>query len=164
VVLSAITTVTIDVRAVNDRPAANPQTLSVLGGTARVITLTGSDGDLEVVQLLTFAIVTQPAHGTLSNFDAARGRVTYTSAAGGSAVRVAGGPAFLDAWIDFERAGTFDAGERVTPFAGLVVQAGTNSLAFAIPTSAVEGPTFLRLRLNSGSGGLGPTGFAADGE
>jgi hypothetical protein len=55
--------VSITVTAVNDTPTANLQSVSIAEGTPVIITLTGSD--LEGTPL-TFAIVTPPAHGTLS--------------------------------------------------------------------------------------------------
>jgi len=67
----------------------------------------------------------------------------------------------LDAWVDFNRNGKFDAVDRV--FSSFAVAAGTNTLKFAVPTSAVTGATFARFRLST-AGGLGAVGEAADGE
>jgi len=67
----------------------------------------------------------------------------------------------LDAWIDFNGNGTFDADEQIA--ASLPVVAGENSVSFAVPTSAVVGASFARFRISS-AGGLAPTGFAANGE
>ena len=44
-----------------------------------------------------------------------------------------------------------------------VLAGGTEVVSFAVPADAVAGTTFARFRLSSG-GGLGPTGYAADGE
>ncbi|MGC8885987.1 MAG: Ig-like domain-containing protein, partial [Verrucomicrobiia bacterium] len=55
--------VPINVTPVNDAPVANPQTVTTPEDTAVSITLTGSDIENDP---LTFAIVDQPAHGTLS--------------------------------------------------------------------------------------------------
>jgi Bacterial Ig domain/Dockerin type I domain len=63
-------------------PKANAQTVSVphdSSGTG--ITLTGSDSNSPSLPL-TFAIATQPAHGTLSGLNSTTGAVTYTPAAG----------------------------------------------------------------------------------
>jgi len=76
--VSAAATVSINVAAVNDRPTAEPATVAVVKDSARSITLVGGDGDAEVAQTLTFAIVDPPSHGTLSGFDAVTGQVTYT--------------------------------------------------------------------------------------
>ena len=57
--------------------------------------------------------------------------------------------------------GVFDAVDHV--FASFAVAPGTNTLKFAVPTSAVMGATFARFRLSS-AGGLNPVGEAADGE
>ncbi len=76
---SAPATVSITVNAVNDAPTANAQTVSTNEETAVNITLTGNDPDGDD---LTFAVLQQPANGTLSNFDAQAGTVTYTPADG----------------------------------------------------------------------------------
>ncbi|HEX6833564.1 MAG TPA: GEVED domain-containing protein, partial [Rudaea sp.] len=67
----------------------------------------------------------------------------------------------LDAWIDFDHNGTFDAGEKI--FASTALTAGSNALTFAVPCGAVGGQTYARFRLSS-AGGLGPAGIASDGE
>ncbi len=68
----------------------------------------------------------------------------------------------LDAWIDFNRDGDFgDAGEQI--FASQELSAGTKLLSFTIPAGASAGSTFARFRISS-TGGLAPTGLAADGE
>jgi len=72
---SAPATVTITVTAVNDPPVATAQSVSTKQGVARAITLAGTDVDGNP---LTYAIVTSPAHGTLSGTPP---NVTYTSAA-----------------------------------------------------------------------------------
>jgi VCBS repeat-containing protein len=60
---SATATVSITITAINDPPVANPQSVTTAQNTAKAITLTGSDVDGDS---LTFAVVTQPANGTLS--------------------------------------------------------------------------------------------------
>ncbi|MFN8469350.1 MAG: Ig-like domain-containing protein [Caldilineaceae bacterium] len=72
---SNVATVTINVTAVNDAPVADNQTVSTQEDTALNITLTGSDVEGNP---LTYSIVTQPAHGTLSG---TAPNVTYTPAA-----------------------------------------------------------------------------------
>ena len=67
----------------------------------------------------------------------------------------------LDAWIDFNRNGVFDAAERIAT--GLSVVAGTNTVAFVVPPTATSGATFARFRLST-AGGSEPDGAAADGE
>ncbi len=64
------------------RPIASPQTVSVptIGGTT--IQLAGTNPNTTATAPLTYALVTQPAHGTVSNFNAATGSLTYTPAAG----------------------------------------------------------------------------------
>jgi len=76
---STIATVTVAVTAnppPNTPPVANGQNLSTQANTALPITLTGSDADSNP---LTYSIVTNPAHGTLSGTPPA---VVYTPAAG----------------------------------------------------------------------------------
>ncbi|MFA5837955.1 MAG: Ig-like domain-containing protein [Bellilinea sp.] len=68
-------TMTINVTPVNDAPVANAQTESVVEDTPTPITMTGSDIDGNP---LTYSIVAQPSHGTLSGSGAAR---MYTPAA-----------------------------------------------------------------------------------
>jgi probable HAF family extracellular repeat protein len=75
---SAAATVTINVAI--GTPTANPQTVPVAHNTAKAITLTGSDPDIPDLEL-TFAIVTSPAHGSLSALNATTHEVTYTPAA-----------------------------------------------------------------------------------
>ncbi len=73
---TATATVAINVRALNQPPVANPQSVTTAANTAKAITLTGTDPDNDP---LTYAVVTAPAHGTLSG---AAPNVTYTPAQG----------------------------------------------------------------------------------
>jgi uncharacterized repeat protein (TIGR01451 family) len=74
----------------------------------------------------------------------------------------AGAAGKLDAWIDFNRNGTFnDGGEQI--FVSQTLNAGPNNLTFNVPCSATAGLSYMRFRLSS-AGGLGPTGDAPDGE
>jgi VCBS repeat-containing protein len=63
----------------NTTPTANAQSLNTDEDTSLPITLTGNAND--VGQTLTFEIVTNPSHGTLSGFNSATGAVTYNPAA-----------------------------------------------------------------------------------
>ena len=68
----------------------------------------------------------------------------------------------LNAWVDFNSDGDWaDAGEQI--FTDEALFAGVNPLGFAVPLTAVPGPTFARFRLDS-SGGLSFDGYALDGE
>ena len=67
----------------------------------------------------------------------------------------------LDAWIDWNGNGVFDAGERIVD--SLVLTGAADTLTFTVPPDAVEGDTYARFRVSS-AGGLSPTGLAADGE
>jgi hypothetical protein len=70
--------------------------------------------------------------------------------------------AMLDAWIDFNGDGSWDApDERIA--ASLRLVAGANTVAFATPAGARSGVTFARFRLST-AGGLNDVGVAADGE
>ena len=75
----------------------------------------------------------------------------------------ASAPGKLDAWLDFNDDGDWgDSGEKI--FNGQSLTAGTNSLTFDVSTDAVVTClTVARFRFSS-SGGLSPTGAAADGE
>jgi uncharacterized repeat protein (TIGR01451 family) len=93
--------------------------------------------------------------------------VTFTTAltAGQSAAVdvVASAPCTLSAWIDFSADGDWsDAGEELFP-GGSALIAGTNSLNFAVPATAVPGGTFSRFRCTTG-GAVGFAGIANDGE
>lgn len=57
-------TVSITIKPANDRPVANPQTVVLDEDTAKQINPTGSDVDRDG---LTFAIASNPMHGTLTN-------------------------------------------------------------------------------------------------
>ncbi len=73
---SVAATVSIEVRAVNRPPTASAQAVATDRDKPVAITLAGSDLDGDV---LTFAVVGQPGHGTLSGSGGLR---TYTPAAG----------------------------------------------------------------------------------
>jgi len=68
-------TVNVTIQPVNDTPVANAQSVSTLENTAKSITLTGSDVDGDT---LTYSVVAQPTHGTLSGTAPS---LTYTPAA-----------------------------------------------------------------------------------
>ncbi len=68
----------------------------------------------------------------------------------------------LDAWIDFNRDGSFGgAGEQI--FASLPVAEGDNALGIDIPATMVAGAATARFRIST-AGGLRPTGGTLDGE
>ncbi len=69
----------------------------------------------------------------------------------------------LDAFIDFNGDGSFAETERITPVGGQLLNAGVNTLTFAVPGNASPGNQGARFRVSS-IGGLGPIGPAADGE
>ncbi|MDJ0658451.1 MAG: SdrD B-like domain-containing protein [Crocosphaera sp.] len=73
------------------------------------------------------------------------------------------GPAYLNAWIDFNGDGNFDdPGEQI--FVDQIVVNGANVLTFDVPENAVsEQITYARFRLST-QVGLGATGDAPDGE
>lgn len=74
----------------------------------------------------------------------------------------ASGAGFIDAWIDFNRNGVFDAGEQIA--ASFPVVAGSNELVVPeVPANASAGITYARFRLSS-TGGLTPISPALDGE
>jgi Bacterial Ig domain len=73
---SELAAVSVTVTAVNDAPAANPQSVSTTKGRPANIVLTGSDPDGDP---LTFTIISNPTHGTLSG---AGPNLIYTPAPG----------------------------------------------------------------------------------
>ncbi|MEI6606050.1 MAG: Ig-like domain-containing protein, partial [Verrucomicrobiota bacterium] len=73
---SAAATVSLTVTAVNDAPVANAQSLTTAQDTAKAITLSATDVE---GSSLAYAIVTQPAHGSLTGNAP---NLTYTPAAG----------------------------------------------------------------------------------
>ena len=90
------------------------------------------------------------------------GSLRVGESAANAFVNVQGGPAKLDAWIDFNRNGIWDGGqERIASSLSLV--AGFNTVTFDVPIDAEPGLSFARFRLST-AGGLGVTGEAPDGE
>ena len=73
----------------------------------------------------------------------------------------ASGAGKLDAWIDFNRNGVFEASERIAN--ALPVAAGDNTLVIDVPENLVTGVSYARFRISS-VGGLAPSGYAPDGE
>ena len=73
------------------------------------------------------------------------------------------GNAKLDAWIDFNGDGTFEAGEHLWGGTSQTLATGTHPLTFAVPAGATVGVTYARFRVSS-TGSLQPFGFAPDGE
>jgi uncharacterized repeat protein (TIGR01451 family) len=67
----------------------------------------------------------------------------------------------LDAWIDFNRNGIWEAAEQIATSWDVV--AGANDVTFPVPETAVAGTTFARFRIST-AGGLKPDGPAANGE
>ncbi|MDE0596474.1 MAG: GEVED domain-containing protein [Roseibacillus sp.] len=69
---------------------------------------------------------------------------------------------YINAWIDFDKDGSWGGGEQIILNSPVV--AGDNPFTFMVPSSAVTGKRIAaRVRFNL-NGGLGPTGFAEDGE
>ena len=70
----------------------------------------------------------------------------------------------LDAWVDFNQDGNWDASEQI--LASVPTVPGSNTYSFTVPTSAFPTPTrptYSRFRLST-TGGLSPSGLARDGE
>jgi hypothetical protein len=89
------------------------------------------------------------------------GAIGAGSAGAAVNIEVVGGPASVDAWIDFDGSGTFDASEKILE--SVVVNQSMQTLNFDLPSDLVTGNYHARVRLSS-AGGLGPTGPANDGE
>ncbi len=69
----------------------------------------------------------------------------------------------LSAWADWNRDGSFGAGEQILTDIDVDGSLGVYTLSVAVPLGASEGLTFVRFRLTS-QAGVGPTGMALDGE
>jgi cyclophilin family peptidyl-prolyl cis-trans isomerase/allophanate hydrolase subunit 1 len=69
---------------INFRPLASPVAAAAAVNTARTVTLTGASGypDSAFPATLQYGLVSQPAHGTITNFNATTGTLTYTPNAG----------------------------------------------------------------------------------
>ncbi|MBC7233671.1 MAG: DUF11 domain-containing protein [Chloroflexi bacterium] len=79
-------------------------------------------------------------------------RITVTASTAG----------YLNAWVDFNGNGAFDAGEQIALDTPLV--AGANAITFLVPANAT-GVEYSRFRFTTGSGqATTPTGFAPNGE
>ena len=71
------------------------------------------------------------------------------------------GSGYLNAWIDFDRDGSFDDDEQVV--AGHPVDGGSEVIAIEVPQGIGTGPTWTRWRV-SGDRLIGPTGGVSSGE
>ncbi len=69
----------------------------------------------------------------------------------------------LSAWADWNRDGSFGAGEQILTDVDVDGSFGVYNLSAIVPSDATEGLTFVRFRLSSAAG-VGPTGMASDGE
>lgn len=65
---------------VNFQPFASPVTTSVPGNTPTAVQLTGTSGYpvTSTPSTLTYSLASQPAHGTITNFNSSTGTLTYT--------------------------------------------------------------------------------------
>ena len=71
------------------------------------------------------------------------------------------GAGLLDAWVDFDRNGFFEADEQV--ISNVAVVNGENIVNFFAPSNATQGDTWMRVRISE-SGNLTPTGVSVGGE
>ncbi|MEM8678911.1 MAG: GEVED domain-containing protein, partial [Planctomycetota bacterium] len=72
-----------------------------------------------------------------------------------------GSSAFLDAWIDFDGDGSWQASEQI--MASVLLQEGENVFSIVVPEGLSPGSRMARFRISS-TGGLTTTGWAANGE
>ncbi len=77
------------------------------------------------------------------------------------AIVTASTDAWLNAWIDWNQNGVFDADEQIAN--QQFVTAGTNNLVFRTPVWSAFGSTWARFRVSS-TPAIGPTGGVGDGE
>jgi cyclophilin family peptidyl-prolyl cis-trans isomerase len=66
--------------SINFVPFANPTTANVAQSQATTVTLNGASGypDTTATTALTYSLLSQPAHGTVTNFNPTTGTLTYT--------------------------------------------------------------------------------------
>lgn len=74
--------ITLTVNPVNHAPTTPGGTSNIQFNTPTGIQLTGDDGDPDKTQALTFQIVAQPQHGTITNLNASTGSLQYTPTTG----------------------------------------------------------------------------------
>ncbi len=101
--------------------------------------------------------------GTPDDEDGVTFSSLLASGTGTASVTVTGTSGEVDGWIDFNADGDFnDQGEQII-FSQAVTNGTTQNFNFPIPTGAIVGTTFSRIRVSS-AGGLSPFGLASDGE
>ena len=67
----------------------------------------------------------------------------------------------VDAWIDFNRDGVWDSSEKIID--SVLYSETMQTINYNLPSGLTTGDTYARVRISS-TGGLGPAGYAADGE
>jgi uncharacterized repeat protein (TIGR01451 family) len=102
-------------------------------------------------------------HGTTpDDEDGVRFLSTLVSGASAAVEVVSSTNGMLDAWIDFNRDGSWERPEQI--FTNKALVTGTNNLSFMVPGGLMSGgQTTARFRL-SATGGLGVRGLATEGE
>ena len=98
---------------------------------------------------------------TAANDEDGVGFTLLTPGAMATANIVSSGAGLINAWIDWDHNGVWDAPEQILINAPVV--AGPNALNFPVPPGIAAGTTFARIRLSTVPG-LAPTGYALDGE
>ncbi|MGE3313949.1 MAG: Ig-like domain-containing protein [Planctomycetaceae bacterium] len=127
---------------INTAPIAFGQSLAMNEDASASIQLTGDDGDADRDQPLTFVIVSGPAHGTLSGFDSATGRVIYTPAANFS-----GTDSFTFYVTDSPGAGETPLTSEITAIT-LSITATNDPPSVTVPTSEQVGDSGETIVLN----------------
>lgn len=125
---------TLTVTPVNRAPTAPGGSTTTPVGTAVNIQLQGDDGDADKTQTLTFEIVTQPSTGSISNFNASTGALTYTPAGGFN-----GAASFTYRVRD--NGGTENGGQDTSALGTFTVQVGQQTVptALALATASDDG-------------------------
>ncbi|MCY2968015.1 MAG: peptidylprolyl isomerase [Planctomycetota bacterium] len=126
-------TIKLTVTAVNHAPNAPGGSVSTPSNTAVNIQLPGDDGDADKTQLLTYEIVTQPATGTISNFDGTAGTLVYTPASNASGL-------VTFTYRIKDNGGTANSGEDTSPIATMNVNVGSiTPTALALTAGSDDG-------------------------
>ena len=105
----------------------------------------------------------KPLNGNSDPSDDGVTQGVLTAGQQGTLVVNVSGSSFLNAWVDLDRNGLFDAGEQIAT--NRAMNAGNNTLNFNVPASPAVGVLYARFRLTSATvASPSPAGPLSDGE
>jgi len=123
--------ITLTVNPINHAPTTPGGSTTTTKNQPVSIQLTGNTGDPDKVQTLTFIIVSQPAHGTISNFNAATGALQYTPAS-----NFAGTDSFTYQVMD--NGGTANGGQDTSALATFMIAVSAPTLTVAADNKSIN--------------------------